>query len=192
VAKVFINYRTSDEPNAAVLLKRELSSHFGEDNIFLDDTSIPPGSDFEQELLGAVRDSSLLLTVIGSRWLEASEGAWRRAVDNPADWVRREIAEAFTCGVVVVPILVDDASLLTSTVLPADIAQLTKRQFLRLRGKDIDYDLRRIVATVGEYLPVPRPHASGADQTKNSITMTARLRGHGRAYQAGRDQVING
>lgn len=79
--QIFVNYRTDDEEATATLVDRELSRVFGNENVFKASKSIGPGSRFPQELLTAVRRSSVLLAVIGPRWLKtggAGDGApWR-------------------------------------------------------------------------------------------------------------------
>ncbi|MGH3792738.1 MAG: hypothetical protein ACRDQ9_18475 [Pseudonocardiaceae bacterium] len=47
-----------------------------------------------QELLGRVRTAPVLLAVVGPRWLTATDPTGRRRIDDPDDWVRRELAEA--------------------------------------------------------------------------------------------------
>src|SRR5712691_9725484 len=103
---VFINYRGVDSRSYGALLYTELSRHFGEDLVFLDSESIPAGADFAEELLARVRGCRVLLAVIGPRWL-TTVGAGGRRIDDPADWVRRELVEALTAGVRVIPVLTD-------------------------------------------------------------------------------------
>jgi hypothetical protein len=136
--RVFISYRSHDEPNAADLLNRELSQHF---KVFLGTCSIRAGADFERELLSAVRSSDVLLAVIGSRWFDVPRGR--------PDWVRREIAEAFRNRIKVIPVLVGPVNRLTEASLPRDIEELTRRNYLRLRHENTEYDLRRIVDELG-------------------------------------------
>jgi hypothetical protein len=81
-----------------VLIDRELTARFGSDLVFLDSRSIPAGSDFVEELLGRVRACSVLLVVIE---------AGQRRIDDPQDWLRREIVEALTHGLRVIPVLAD-------------------------------------------------------------------------------------
>jgi tetratricopeptide (TPR) repeat protein len=111
----------------------------------LDSASIAPGADFVAQLLGRVRQSAVVLAVIGTRWLAAA-GTGGRRIDDPADWTRRELAEAFTAGVRVIPVLTDDATMPTEAELPDDLAALGRCQYRRLRHRDAAADLARLVA----------------------------------------------
>jgi len=132
---IFINYRGEDSQTAATLIDRELTARFGEDLVFLDSRSIQAGSDFVVELLRRVRACSVLLVVIGPCWLTLTNAAGKRQIDDPQDWVRREIAEAFILGLRVVPVLTDGATLPAETELPDDIAGLSRRQYVPLRQR---------------------------------------------------------
>lgn len=189
VVTIFINYRTADEPTAAVLLKRELSEHLGAGNVFLAIGMIPAGDDFERELLRRVRDATVLLVVMGQRWLNAPGAGGGRAVDDDRDWVRREIAEALATGVRVIPVLIGSTPRLTDAPLPADIAQLTRCQFLRFRPDDYEADLATIIAAVSEAGGITPAQPTVTDG--HPVIMTAHATDHGTIYQAGRDQVID-
>lgn len=139
---VFINYR-NDSAAWAVVIDRELSERFGGESVFRAPRSIRPGEDFEERLLAAVGASAILLAIVGPGWLD-QDGDGRRRIDAVDDWVRREIAAAFTAGVPVVPILVDDTPRLSAERLPADIERLSRCQYLRLHHRNAGYDLRRI------------------------------------------------
>jgi hypothetical protein len=152
---VFINYRGEDSHSYGALLYQDLKDHFGEDLVFLDAESIPAGADFVEELLGRVRSARVLLAVIGRRWLTATDPATgRRRIDDPADWIRRELAEAFAVGVCVVPVLTDQAELPRATDLPADIAALSRCQYRHLRRRESTSDLARVVADLTTLDPV--------------------------------------
>lgn len=105
--EIFINYRTGDGKDTAQRLKEALSDRFGKDSTFLAGASIPLGARYERDIINAVRRSCVLLALIGERWLDAPDRQRpdRRALDNEDDWVRREIEEALTCGILVVPLL---------------------------------------------------------------------------------------
>ncbi|WP_081916237.1 toll/interleukin-1 receptor domain-containing protein [Saccharothrix sp. NRRL B-16314] len=72
---VFVNYRTRDGDWAADLLARALSERFGVSNVFFDNRSIPVGSDFPDQILRRLRDSDVLLVVVGPRWLTIEDEA---------------------------------------------------------------------------------------------------------------------
>ena len=63
-------------------------------------------------------------------------GSDTRRIDDPADWIRRELAEAFAAGVRVIPVLTDDAEMPTEDELPGDLAALARCQYRRLRHRD--------------------------------------------------------
>jgi len=150
---VFINYRGEDSHSYGALLYAELVRHFGDDQVFLDCESIPAGADFVEELLGRVRQARVVLAVIGSRWLTATDADGRRRIDAPGDWIRRELAEAFAAGVRVIPILTEQAEIPAQADLPAEIARLCRCQFRRLRYRDPMADLARIVTDLTSVVP---------------------------------------
>lgn len=143
--RVFINYRGADSHSYGALLFTELARQFGEHQVFLDSESIPPGADFETELLARVRSARVVLTVIGPHWLAATDATGGRAIDDPNDWIRRELAEAFAAGIRVIPILTDEATLPREADLPADIAALSRCQARPLRRREPTDNLARIV-----------------------------------------------
>ncbi len=143
---VFINYRGSDQPWVANWLYSELVERLGQDEVFLDNQSIPPGEDYAALLLDKVRSSLVLLAVIGSNWY--SSGPDGRLIDDHQDWVRKEIAAALTAGVRVLPVLVGDVPDLVHDDLPSDIRRLAGIQRLRLSPTDAHKDVRRVVADI--------------------------------------------
>lgn len=123
---IFINYRGDDSVTAAALIDRHLTVLFGKDQVFLDSRSIPVGADFANELLGRLRSSSVLLVVMGPHWLTSTNHSGTRRIDDPRDWVRREIAEALVHVLRVVPVLLDGVALPAEEDLPHDIAGLSQ------------------------------------------------------------------
>lgn len=161
---VFINYRGEDSHSYGALLYTELARQFGEHHVFLDAESIPAGADFAEELLNQVRSARVLLAMIGPRWLTATDPTTgRRRIDDPADWIRRELAEAFATGVRVIPVLTDEAEILREADLPADIAALSRCQYRRLRRREPTADLARIVADLTSIDPSLAADARGRD-----------------------------
>ena len=142
---VFINYRGEDSHGYGALLYHGLKAQFGEDQVFLDAETIPAGADFVAELLASVRSARVLLAVIGPRWLTARDSAGRRRIDDPDDWIRRELTEAFANEVRVIPVLTDQAELPCKTELPDDIAALSRCQYRHLRRRESTAGLAHII-----------------------------------------------
>jgi tetratricopeptide (TPR) repeat protein len=143
---VFINYRGADTGAYGSLLYLELAHRFGSELVFLDSESIDAGTDYVEELPSRVRRCRVLLAVIGSGWLTAAGVDGRRRIDDPWDWIRRELAEAIAAGVMVIPVLTDGAVMPRRADLPADIAALGDRQYVPLRHREATADLDRICA----------------------------------------------
>jgi hypothetical protein len=159
---IFINYRATDDPSAAVLLYQELTTLLGEHSVFLDYRSIALGQDFEPALLNSLRGCAVLLVVIGRSWCAVDESG-NRLIDNPDDWVRREIIEAFTNGVAVVPVLIGDGPQLTTADLPVELTKLGKLQYAQIRHRHQTQDIKELIDNLVRQFPTveyrTQPHA---------------------------------
>ena len=182
---IFINYRGDDSETAAALIDRELAARFGKDQVFLDSRSILAGSDFVEELLERLQTCSLLLVVIGPRWLTLTDAAGRRRIDDPQDWVHREIVEAFAHGLRVIPVLMDGVRRPAEDELPDDIAGLGRRQDVPLRrrhtSRDLDYLVECIAQTDPELAKIAAQRQSSSDQSPQQLPVAA-------AHSAGRPE----
>lgn len=150
---VFVNYRTGDGEWAAALVKRELSARFGADQVFYASQSIRLGEDFSREILSGLRRCEVLLALIGPRWVGAVDREGVRRLDKADDWVRREITEAFQCGLRVIPVLMDGIDPLTEADLPDALQRLARCQYLRIHHRSDDLDLPRLVDELVELVP---------------------------------------
>ncbi|MFD4830008.1 toll/interleukin-1 receptor domain-containing protein [Streptomyces uncialis] len=150
---IFVNYRTDDEAATATLIDRELSRVFGDENVFRASKSIEPGSRYPQELVKAVRRSSVLLAVIGPKWRAIGGSTGRSGAYDREDWVRREITEALDTGAVVIPLLVGRTERLRREDLPQELWPLAECQDRRIDLRKIDADLSGLVADLVALLP---------------------------------------
>ncbi|MFJ9086207.1 toll/interleukin-1 receptor domain-containing protein [Streptomyces sp. NPDC102384] len=149
VHEVFINYRTGDGEKTAGLLFQELKRRFGEQHIFRASDSIAPGECYPDSLMAALRRSCLLLAVVGPDWTH-----FRTRLEDPEDWVRKEIEEAFKCELPVVPILDGrKTNRLSKADLPRELERLADLQSLPFDTHDVDTCVKRIGDLVGEMVP---------------------------------------
>lgn len=143
---VFVNYRVGDQQEAAGLIAEILRARFGPDKIFQASISILPSRPFPDEILTAVRGATVLLAVIGERWLTVADEAGRPRIHAESDWVRREIAEALAADVAIVPVLVGAKTRSPrADELPEEIRPLATRQFIRLQYRSVGADVSNLV-----------------------------------------------
>jgi serine protease Do len=151
VSGVFINYRTDDGDWAARHVWQELADRFGPDQVFYASMSIKPGEDFPTAIDRRLLNSDLLLAFVGRRWL-VEDCRGQRRIDDPDDWVRREIRTALANGIRVIPVLLDDVARIDPADLPEDIVALARCQYQRLHHRN-QYDLDALVDEVTTLLP---------------------------------------
>jgi TIR domain len=111
MAQIFISYRRQETRHLAGRLYDRLADRFGEDRIFMDVDSIEPGVDFSDAIQQAIGSSDVLLALIGPDWLTATDQDGRRRLDDPDDIVRLEVEAALECGVRVIPVLAEGATM---------------------------------------------------------------------------------
>jgi hypothetical protein len=122
--KIFISYRRDDSEDYAGRINDELVRRFERDVVFLDVDAMPPGADFVNALSAAVAKCTVLLAIIGPRWIDARDEAGRRRLDNEHDFVRVEIAEALKREVPVIPILRAGTRMQRAEQLPDNLKDL--------------------------------------------------------------------
>lgn len=124
-----------------------LALELGRDQVFRDLYGIAPGEQFAQVIEQVLARADAALVLIGPRWLER-DAAGARRIDQPDDFVRREVAQALRQKITVLPLLVDGAAMPAAAQLPADIAGLTDYNALDLSDARFDDDLRRLLGAL--------------------------------------------
>jgi hypothetical protein len=144
---VFISYRRSDAGARALGLARELKWRHGEERVFFDTENIEGGQSFPKRLQDGMDRARVVLVVMGATWLTTLDEDSLRRIDDPADWVRREVEGALGSeGVTVIPMLVDEAKMPRARGLPPAIARLAELQHLRLDHAQFQSHAEQIVA----------------------------------------------
>jgi hypothetical protein len=134
-----------------VLIDQRLCRTFGTDKVIRSSRAMHGGAEFPPTLEAEAAACAAMIVVIGHHWLTGPGGT--RRIDDPHDWVRREIELAFAHDRPVLPVLTGDRRpLRTSDRLPESLAGLIERQHLRMKH---DVDLALIVDEVRQYLDDP-------------------------------------
>jgi len=103
---VFLNYRRRDSAPRARNLYHALSARLGTERVFMDTSSLGAGSEFPKEIADALESAQGMLVIIGLGWLTAGDEFGHRRIDQPNEWVRREIESALARVVKIIPVLV--------------------------------------------------------------------------------------
>ncbi|MFD4669273.1 RES family NAD+ phosphorylase [Lentzea sp. NPDC058450] len=144
--KFFINFRTGDAEAVPELLHRELVRRLGEKAVFYDVRSMRPGlPDFAETLEENVRGCETLIAVVGRRWESQTNNDGRRFLEDPEDWVRKELILAHQHDKKVVPVLVGLRGALRAESLPPELQHLVHIQMHHLRRGYGDHDIAVLV-----------------------------------------------
>jgi TIR domain len=146
--QIFISYRREETWWLAGSLRDRLCREFNPDQIFMDIDAIALGEDFVEAIETTVAKCDVLVAVIGNNWLTTKDEHGNRRLDNPEDFVRKEIGTALKRKIRVIPVLVEGASMPRSTDLPDDLKSLVRRHALQVGATQFDDDCRRLVAAV--------------------------------------------
>jgi hypothetical protein len=67
---LFISYRRTDSPDTVKLIHERLKRRLPRWDIFYDHESIPLGEQFPERLRAELASATVVLVIIGPRWLE--------------------------------------------------------------------------------------------------------------------------
>lgn len=141
---IFISYRRRDSSAVSRWLADEISETYGTHSVFIDVDTIRIGDDWTKRIDNALSAASVLIVVIGPMWLRISDDAGRRLLDQPSDWVRKEILYAIKNKKTVIPLVISKAELPKQSSLPSYIKQLTDFQSFELRDEHWHRDLKSL------------------------------------------------
>jgi hypothetical protein len=146
---IFISYRRADTSGHAGRLSDDLRQHFGRSVAFRDIDSIAAGADFVHALERAIDDARACIVLIGDTWLSARAADGSRRLDRIDDHVRREIELALdTPRLVILPVLVEGATMPSADELPDSLQRLARLQAVELSESRWDYDVSRLAAVL--------------------------------------------
>jgi hypothetical protein len=146
--KIAISYRRSDTSAVAGRIFDRLGVHYGRHSVFMDVDDIPIGIDFRQHIVETLRQTDVLLAVIGAKWAGTkADGDARIAEEN--DPVRVEIELAVRQGLIVIPVLVDGAKMPEASALPESFGTFAFLNAAEVAtGRDFDSQIQRLIAAI--------------------------------------------
>jgi len=148
MAKIIISYRRSSSEWAALRIFDRLVAHYGRDSVFMDIDSIPLGSDFREHINKAVRESDILIAVVGLDWIGV-RGHGPNRIEEATDPVRIEVESALEQGIPVIPVLVDRATMPEVTDLPDSLKEFAFRNAAQVHaGRDFDQQVDRLIRSM--------------------------------------------
>ncbi len=135
----------------------------------MDVAAIEPGRDFRKAIDKSVASCNVLLAVIGREWLDTTDDAGTRRLDDPNDFVRIELASALRRDIPVVPVLVRAAKMPRVDQLPDDLKELAYRNAVELTYARWKADVQALIQALGHYMDVPLPTPSAAKGANGEI-----------------------
>ena len=146
IDQIFISYRRDDAAYVTGHINDLLRKEFGDEAVFTDVDNIALGVDFRAVLDTTVSQCQVLLAVIGSEWLNASDKDGHHRLQDPADFVRIEIESALKRNIPVIPLLVSGAKMPTEAELPESLRGLVFRNGTQIRpAPDFRSDMARLI-----------------------------------------------
>ncbi len=159
--KIFISYRRSDSEGEAGRLFDDLISRFTEQAVFMDVDAIAPGRDFRRAIEENIHACSVMLAIIGPKWLDCVDSAGQWRLNDEGDFVRIEIATALKRDIPVVPVLVRGAAMMRAEDLPGELKELAFRNAVQLTHARWKSDLQALVQALRPFVDsVAEPAAS--------------------------------
>ncbi len=119
-----------------------LVARYGEESVFTDVDTIPPGVRFDDYIDRAVGKTDVLLAVVGPGWLDLL----RSRAGKEQDFHRLESEAALDRSIPVVPLLVGDARMPEGTDLPPSLARFALHNAFAVdTERDFNTNLTRLV-----------------------------------------------
>jgi TIR domain len=156
--KIAISYRRSDTSAVAGRIFDRLGVHYGRHSVFMDVDDIPIGIDFRDHIFETLKQTDVLLAVIGAKWMGASADGAARILEE-TDPVKVEIESAVGQGLAIIPVLVDGAKMPEASMLPESFGAFAFLNAAEVAtGRDFDDQIQRLIAAIDRAHRATRDH----------------------------------
>jgi hypothetical protein len=147
--KIFISYRRGDTRDVTQRIFERISKQFGK-SVFCDVDGVRIGDNYRESLLTAAEACDVMVVVIGTEWFGRNSDGTRR-IDDPNDWVFKEVSIALERNIPVVPVLIFPARQPMEEDLPLPLKELAFRESITVYS---DKQFESSVRTVIDHLVV--------------------------------------
>jgi tripartite-type tricarboxylate transporter receptor subunit TctC len=148
LSKVFLSYRREDSTAYAIAVHDRFMRRWGADRVFWDIDSIRPGDDFGSTIDDTLAQCCVIVTLIGTRWLDVTDDTGRRRLDDPSDFHRLELERALERQVRIIPALVGGARMPRADQLPESLKALARRNAVDISDTRFNFDVERLARAV--------------------------------------------
>jgi pimeloyl-ACP methyl ester carboxylesterase len=146
--KIVISYRRADSAWTVRSIFDRLAAHYGTESVFMDIDAIPLGSDFRGHIEQALRAADFVVAVVGPDWVGARKRG-RSRINDEDDPVRLELEIALRCGVPIIPVLANRATMPQADDLPDSLREFTFHNAAEVdAGRDFDQQIDRLINTM--------------------------------------------
>jgi len=167
--KIFISYRRDDAAKEAEQLEEQLEKLQGQ--VFRDVSAIEVAEKFPKRIVAALKEADIIVVVIGKKWLNISDGRGRRRLEDPNDFVRREIKYALRRAETdpfmdIIPVLVKGARMPKAGDLPDDLRALAEINAHRIASDTFADDVEELSKRMSK---LRGQHSTRADEFLDKI-----------------------
>jgi hypothetical protein len=152
-ARIFISYRRGDSAYSAGRIRDHLITAFGRDRVFMDVSDLTPGELYSVVLVDAISQCDVVIAVIGKHWNRTGGRTVLRRLEDKDDWVRQELTAGIEKGKRIIPCLVDDAKMPRPEDLPADVADVARRQATEISPDHFERDVAALIDVLKRIAP---------------------------------------
>ena len=171
MSKIIVSYRRSDSQAVAGRIVDRLISRFGPDSVFMDVDNIPFGIDFRDYIQSVLSKAVVLIAIVGPDWLGVSSDQHRR-IDEEDDPIRVELETALRQKLLVIPVLVNNASMPNASKLPEALRAFA---FLNAAPVDLGRDFRPHVDRLIEAIELVLPTRQDGSVRAEAVRTSSRL-----------------
>jgi pterin-4a-carbinolamine dehydratase len=142
---IFLSYRRVDSTAYTLALRLELETRLRAAQVFVDTHTIQGGDVWPHQIEDAARFAKVVVPIIGKSWA-GGDLIGKRRIDDPEDWVHKELRLALTKKpTAILPVLVDGAGRLRQKQLPKSLRELADIQPLKIDIDSWDDNVRSFV-----------------------------------------------